>query len=103
MFAEFVPGVEMRTEEQNEYQIQSDGKTVWINGNDGMCVARFSRHGIDIHRSFAEQLATGSQCLDCEHGDDIDYSHWQRFKSRVKELFGVEVTKHRPKFIGELH
>ena len=93
----------MRPEEQSDYQIQSDDRVVWINGPDGMCVARFSRSGIDIHHDYAKQVESGEQCLDCRHTDLADREDWAHFRSRVRELFGGEVADHCPKFIGVLH
>ncbi len=34
------------------------GDTVWVTGDDGSCVGRFSmRFGIDVHRTVTEQMA----------------------------------------------
>ena len=51
----------------SEHEIISDGKTVWVNGADGMCLGRFSDAGVDVHRTSAEQAAGLLQCLDCCH------------------------------------
>lgn len=36
-------------------EIDTDGRTIWVNGPDGCCLGRFSPFGIDAHRTFAEQ------------------------------------------------
>jgi hypothetical protein len=41
------------------HEIISDGRTVWVNGSDGICLARFSRFGIDVHNDAFGQMAGG--------------------------------------------
>ena len=41
-----------------EIVVSGNGDTVWINGDDGLCWARFSKKfGIDVHRSSSMQQA----------------------------------------------
>lgn len=80
-------------------EIQSDGKTVWVNGADGCCIGRFSRFGIDIHRDFAAQLAGLGQCLDCTHTMP-DLSDWKRFVSAMRCHYDVEIgARYMPEFL----
>lgn len=83
------------------YQVQSSTHTVWVNGPDGSCVARFSRAGIDIHKPAREQMETGEQCLDCKPGWTTK-EDWIYFTGRVQELFGVDITyHHKPIYLRE--
>jgi hypothetical protein len=77
------------------YQIDTDGITVWVNANTGECIARFGRMGIDIHKLIEEQ-ATGGQCLECTHGP-VTIVDWERFKVAMVEHYGITVTdEYRP-------
>lgn len=82
-------------------QIDSDGKTVWMNGEDGCCLARFSWFGIDIHHDFATQAAGAGQCLDCKKGPTT-LADWLQFQTGVLKHYGVKVAKrHMPKFLNQ--
>lgn len=88
----------MKETESNGYQILSNGKTVWVNGPDGCSAGRFSPiGGIDIHKSFEEQVKDlGDPCLDCKPGP-CDVSDWQYFVDGMKKYYNVEVgDEHRP-------
>lgn len=80
----------------SETEVFSDGKTVWVNGSDGMCLGRFSDAGVDVHRTYAEQAAGMPQCLDCCH--DLPFAEaWERFKDSMIKHYGVIVEEsHRP-------
>lgn len=81
--------------------IQSDGRTVWVNGADGCCVGRFSQYGVEIHHTAEAQMTTGDQCLDCKAGP-TNLLDWEHFKVGMKSYYGVEISdKHRPKKIIE--
>lgn len=72
-------------------EIKSDGRTVWVNGEDGCCLARFSRFGIDIHNDAKGQVE-GEQCLQCSRIPD-----WAAFKAGCLEHHGVTVDdSHKP-------
>lgn len=49
-----------------EVQIQSDGKTVWVNHNTGCMIGRFSARGIDVHHLVKDEPEL--HCLDCRPG-----------------------------------
>ena len=74
-------------------QIQSDGKTVWVNTPNGNCIARFGKMGIDIHHDDTNGKA---QCLYCTH-ELTQPKDWKTFQEKTKELHNVEVTdEHKP-------
>lgn len=83
-----------------QFEIDSDGRTVWVNSAMGVCVGRFSRFGIDIHRDFTAQVAGEPECLDCTH-EKPTLAEWERFKSGMMEHYGVVVgDEHRPEFLS---
>lgn len=81
---------------RDDVEIDSDGRTVWVNDSDGSCIGRFGAMGVDIHHPMTEQLAGGSQCLLCTHGP-TSREHWDAFVEGMRRLHGVEVGEdHRP-------
>jgi hypothetical protein len=81
-------------------EIDSDGKTVWVNSVEGCCIGRFSRAGIDVHHDADEQIARGQQCLDCRKGPTT-LADWEHFKTAMAKHFEVIVTDdHRPRFLS---
>ena len=75
----------MRTEIKiSGLQIKTDGRTVWINSNRGMCVGRFSAHA-----DYEAQLQ-GTHCLDCCHGLPFDES-WERFKTSMESHYLIAI------------
>ena len=73
-----------------DYEVVGDGKTVWVNGATGECIARFGQLGIDIHRPIDEQKEKG-QCLFCTH-DQTTNEDWDLFVEKVHEYFGIAVS-----------
>lgn len=65
-----------------------DGKTVWVNGPDGHCLARFGIKGLDIHKTAELQIKTETQCIACTHSRP-NLSDWGAFKNKVSELYGA--------------
>ena len=45
---------------KRQYKIETDGTTVWVNSETGMCIGRFGRNGVDVHRDFEAQLELGN-------------------------------------------
>lgn len=85
----------------NHTEIVSDGRTVWVNGTDGMCLGRFSRFGIDVHRTFAEQTANLGECLECTHARP-DVADWNRFVAAMMTHHGVRVPNTKmPEFLKQ--
>lgn len=68
----------------------TDGKTVWVNDATGMCIGRFSRFGIDVHRAFEEQIAGLGQCLHCTHARP-GLIEWHGFVEAMRERHGVAI------------
>lgn len=82
------------------FQIDFDGATVWVNAPDGSCVGRFSKFGIDVHRTVAEQIETGEQCIECTHGCPTA-SEWDRFTELMELHYKVQVpAAAKPKFLA---
>lgn len=78
-----------RSDKAGPYQIMSNGAVVWINDAASL-LGRFSRRGIDIHRSFAEQQKTGQECLFCTHSVPT-LADWDDFVAKMQEVYGVRV------------
>jgi hypothetical protein len=74
--------------ETAEYEITTNGATVWVNGATGL-LGRFGIHGIDIHRKLEEQSEKG-QCLFCTHETTTGHD-WMTFVAKMKEFHGIEV------------
>lgn len=88
-----------RETKAKKFEIISDGRTVWVNGGDGGCLARFSKFGIDIHLDTEGQMASGRQCLDCTHSLP-DADGWTHFVASVRQHHGVALApKHRPAWL----
>lgn len=76
--------------QNTDTEILSDGKTVWINASDGSCIGRFSRFGIDLHRSATDQMSGHPECLDCSH-ERPRLEEWRRFQAGAATHYGVIV------------
>lgn len=75
-------------------QIETDGKTVWV--NRASCLARFGVMGIDVHRDILDQGVKG-ECLLCTHGP-VTKKDWGVFKEAVKRFHNITVAdKYMPK------
>lgn len=69
-----------------EVEIQSDGRTCWVNAPSGDCIGRWSPLGTDVHRTVSEQMEGRPQCLDCE-----PHASWERFRESMATHYGVDV------------
>lgn len=81
-------------------QTLSDGTTVWINAATGECIGRFSKWGVDLHHTAAEQMAGSPQCRHCTHtkpgGED-----WVWFVRAMSELYQIDIEPiHKPAWLG---
>lgn len=75
--------------------IESDGKTVWVNGPNG-AIGRFGVNGIDVHQPITPGDTKG-ECLHCTHARTTR-ADWDVFVTKMREHHGVEVTaEHMPK------
>ena len=78
--------------------VSLDGSTVWVHGDDGSTVGRYSkRFGLDVHRPAGELLAGGSQCLHCTH-HPASPEEWDLFCDLMLEHFGIDVDRGLVKF-----
>jgi hypothetical protein len=73
-----------------EFQIITDGRTIWVNAPTGECVGRFSKFGIDAHTTVEEQLNGASQCLHCTHIKP-DMNAWNEFVDDMKRFYHVDI------------
>jgi hypothetical protein len=46
----------LKTVTEKGYEISTDGRVVWVNAPDGMCVGRFTKSHVDVHHNTANQL-----------------------------------------------
>jgi hypothetical protein len=77
-------------EERYEIVVSGNGDTLWVNGDDGLCWARFSkRFGIDVHRNASIQDAA-SECLYCTHST-AGVDDWAIFRAEVLRHHGAVV------------
>lgn len=89
----------MRGRMIGSFQVEWDGATVWVNASDGSCVGRFSKFGIDAHRTVSDQIATGEQCIECTH-EQPDPTGWARFLELMQIHYDVPVpAAARPAFL----
>lgn len=72
----------------DEVEVCTDRETVWVNGNDGGCIGRFSRSGVDVHKTATDQIRDGNECIDCFRGSD-----WKRFADGMLLHHGVKIDK----------
>jgi len=81
-----------------EYEVVSDGRTVWVNASSGCCLGRFGSSGLDIHRDVDGQVAVGA-CLHCTHSRPTS-ADWETFVREMREFYDVEVREeHKPKWL----
>lgn len=83
-----------RTAKKTAHQIDNDTRTVWVNGPQGECLARFGAMGVDVHRSMQDQLEDKSECLCCTHAP-TDLNDWR--------LFQRETLRHHAIVVGDEH
>lgn len=80
---------------QEEVEITSDGRTVWVN-TQHVCIGRFGVLGIDIHRADIESQSEKGECLHCTH-QKTTAQDWTTFQEKMRELHGVTVgDEHKP-------
>lgn len=70
-----------------DYELTTDGVTVWINSAHGVCLARFGRGGVDVHTDYEAQAA-GKTCLRCSTTPD-----WGMFVEAVRDHHGIDVPE----------
>jgi len=79
---------ELRTNGGLLFQIETDGRVVWVNSERGL-IGRFSHSGVDVHNVPGEPTT----CEDC-----FPEPGWERFKAGMLRVHGVVVDdKYKPK------
>lgn len=80
---------------ERQYEISSDGNTVWVNGS--ICVGRFCRHGIDVDESIVAKMTTSAYP---EGG--MRLADWRVFQTLMRDHYNVEVDdRHAPMFLRQ--
>lgn len=74
-----------------EYDITTDGITVWVNGPYSL-LGRFGKMGVDIHHAHEPGLwpMPASECLFCTHAQTTRQD-WGLFVEKMLQLHGVKV------------
>lgn len=77
----------------DQVEVSENGVTVWVHGQDGSTVGRFSKmFGMDVHTTLSEQLKGAAECLHCTHtrptADD-----WMQFCDLIEQHYGINVPK----------
>lgn len=76
-----------------QLDVSGDGRTLWVNYEDGSNVGRFSKtFGVDCHTTITEQMAGKSQCLWCTH-EPPGKPEWDRFRAVMLEQYNVEIPE----------
>ena len=79
-----------------DYDVVSDGLTVWVNAASGECLGRFGKFGIDVHKKVEDQRDGASECLFCTHGPTT-LADWEAFRVSMALHHRVQVgDTHRP-------
>ncbi len=75
----------------DQVQVSEDGRTVWVHGNDGSSVGRFSKvFGLDVHTTVTQQMEGAHQCLHCTH-EAAGPEDWAKFVELMREHHGINV------------
>jgi hypothetical protein len=78
-----------------QYIIETDGRTVWINGPYGL-LGRFSRQGIDVH---VNGRCEGDSCV----SERCSLQHWRDFQKKMVQYHKIVVSdEYAPLFIIEV-
>ena len=70
-------------------EIKYDGRTVWANDVAGN-LGRFSRFGIDVHRTLVEQENGAPECIACTHSEP-HLPDWRQFQSLMQQHHDVVI------------
>ena len=65
--------------------------TVWVNAEGGMCIGRFGRRIVDVHRTTKEQVEGGKQCAACRPRSHDVAADWRFFQEMMRQYHGVIV------------
>jgi hypothetical protein len=87
-------------EETESYQIlcASNGETLWVNGEDGSLIGRFSKaFGIDVHNLARDQIEGNVECFYCTHGR-ANETDWLTFRPKMAEHHQIEIDRQLMQF-----
>lgn len=77
----------------HEIVASSRGDVLWVNGDDGSCLARFSKKGgIDVHNSATVQMEGAKECLFCTHAP-AGPAEWHLFRTKVAQHHGIMIPE----------
>lgn len=101
LFADALPPDVLPGHDGRIFEVVTDGRTVWVNADDGMSVGRFSKRGVDVHADAQTQMETGRQCLACVH-DLPPPEAWDVFVGELAEHYGIALPDDlRPEYALE--
>jgi hypothetical protein len=81
-------------------EILTDGRTVWVNADPGICIGRFSRLGAEVHNDFEAMTQGGKECLERWHGR-MTTKHWVRWVSSMRRHYGIDIgNEYAPRFLN---
>lgn len=69
-----------------DVQLLTDGFTCWVNTEQGECIGRWGRLGVDVHLTLDQQHIQGKQCLECVRGGS-----WELFCDAMQRHYGVPI------------
>lgn len=72
---------------EGDVQLLTDGYTCWVNTEQGECIGRWGRLGVDVHLTIEQQRIHGKQCLECVRGGS-----WELFCDAMQRHYGVEIS-----------
>ena len=71
------------------YELTTDGRTVWVNGPDAMCLGRVTISRMDVHGTTVQQQA-GKHCLDCRSfTKGTPWEAWMTFVRAMHRQHGI--------------
>lgn len=90
-----------------EVQIEVGTNAVWVNDQNGCCIGRFGRLGVDVHYTVDPETLEHVDkhgnpmhgvCADCAAVPGLE--GWERFKASMLEVHDVVVTDdHKPEWV----
>lgn len=85
--------------EETPHGLTFDGKTVWVNNDQGCCIGRFSKHGIDVHHDIKTQMEEGKVCQDCKPGPTT-IDDWRCFQASMLAHYKIVIDdKYMPFYL----
>lgn len=75
-------------------QVEANGRVVWVNTGDGVCVGRFSQAGVEVHDVRAQKDPERDE----RPRGRPTQTDWEQF-ALAMQRFGADVTPHRPAWV----